>query len=125
MKLQYFNFLYIKRKFSHNIRGEIMRRLALIFAFICIFAMISMFINYGKGFKNEQVKIVNPQKIINEEYILKSQQNKLYLYKSNKLIKHYDISPATLPLTDQDNLRTGIRLSSYEEVLSIIEDFGS
>ena len=40
------------------------------------------------------------------------------------LVRLLDISVSLLPVTDQEALAAGISLSSWKEVLSLIEDFG-
>ena len=58
-----------------------------------------------------------------ESYILKSVNNVVGLYKNEQLIKVYEnISVNTLPLTDKDNLLSGIKLNSLDDVTAIIED---
>ncbi len=61
--------------------------------------------------------------ITHETYILKSVNNVVGLYKNEELINVYEnISINTLPLTDKDNLLSGIKLNSLDEVTAIIED---
>lgn len=58
-----------------------------------------------------------------ESYVLKSVNNVVGLYKNEQLIKVYEnISVNNLPLTDKDNLLSGIKLNSLDDVTAIIED---
>ncbi len=56
-------------------------------------------------------------------YILKSENDILALYKGKTFIRNYDLNTSTLPLTDQDNLKSGIFLEDMSAVISTIEDF--
>lgn len=94
-----------------------------LYAFVCLFAFLALLIQYNYTENKPNNHTQTAEKNNSSSYILKSEDNTLKLYKSNKVIKSYNISPSSLPLTDQDNLRTGIVLDTYEDVLSIIEDF--
>lgn len=107
----------------NNTCGDTMKRIVLIYALLCIFTLMIVLTQYNF---NSNVLPDNEVKILrnsSSDYVLRSENNKLQLYKANKKIKSFDISPAHLPLTDQDNLRSGIILESYDDVLKIIEDF--
>lgn len=71
--------------------------------------------------KLRQAEVENP---ITDNYTLISINNSVRLYRDDILIQIYDnINPNTLPLTDQDNLRSGIKLNSVKEAQELIEDF--
>lgn len=64
------------------------------------------------------------QKDISTNYTLININGTVRLYRDEILIEIYDnINPNSLPLTDQDNLRSGIRLNSVAEAQQLIEDF--
>lgn len=76
------------------------------------------------SFYNEKLNEVKIDQPVNTNYILISINNSVRLYRDDKLIQIYDnIKPSSLPLTDQDNLRSGIKLNSMNEVAALIEDF--
>lgn len=95
------------------------RRLT-VFVLISLLAFLMVFYGFYKE-KSQNSEISTP---IIEEYILKADNNVIRLYRGTKLIQIYDnVSVSSLPLTDQDNLRSGIRLKTMDEVTALIEDF--
>ncbi len=56
-------------------------------------------------------------------YVLKSENDILTLYKGERFVRCYDVNTTLLPLTDQDNLRSGIILPDMAAVISAVEDF--
>ncbi len=56
-------------------------------------------------------------------YVLKSENDVLTLYKGKKIVRCYDFNTTDLPLTDQDNLKSGIILENMDDVIATIEDF--
>lgn len=92
----------------------------LIFSLIALTAVTVLIINFYKT-KKYKLNYENPP--TEEYYVLKSEEKTLKLYKNNNLIETYNINPQILPLTDQDNLRTGIILYSMNEVRELLEDF--
>ncbi len=102
-----------------------MKRIIVAYFLVCSVILASLIIKIDYG-KNNQTEITKATpKDTKQEYILKSDGNTVKLYKAGKYIKTYNISPSSLPLTDQDNLRSGIILEDYSAVLSLIEDFDS
>ncbi|MBQ0083341.1 MAG: hypothetical protein KBS52_01045 [Clostridiales bacterium] len=100
-----------------------MKRMVCLYALLCIFSLMIVLAQYNSNKsvpENFDIKIAKSP--VNT-YVLRSDGEKLKLYKSDKIIKTYDITPSSLPLTDQDNLKSGIILENYDDVLKIIEDF--
>ncbi len=97
------------------------------FSILCITALATLLVIYSAENKliQNDVPDTSVTQTTQPEYILKSENNKISLYQDGNFIKSYDISPVSLPLTDQDNLRSGIKLKTYSDVISIIEDFSS
>lgn len=97
-----------------------MKRIYTLFALIVLCAVFLTVTNYLKG-QVENKQTVTPKE---STYILISEGDLVNLYYGDILIKSYDdIEPDVLPPTDRDNLRSGIILKNYDEVLSLIEDF--
>ncbi len=64
------------------------------------------------------------------EYMIQSENNNVYVYEIyengyREKIKLLDINPQFLRKTDRDNLKSGIKKSSYAEICSLIEDYSS
>ena len=97
-----------------------MKRNFILFALISICAVFLTVTNYLRGQIPEK-QMSAPQE---SNYILIAESNGVNLYFGDVLIKTYEeIVPEVLPPTDRDNLKSGIILKNYDEVLSIIEDF--
>ncbi|MBE6805803.1 MAG: hypothetical protein E7526_04720 [Ruminococcaceae bacterium] len=97
-----------------------MKRIYSIFALIAVCAVFLTISNY---FRDKAVeKSSTPPKPQN--YLLIAEQETVNLYYGDILLKTYDgIVADSLPATDRDNLKSGIILKSYDEVMSIVEDF--
>lgn len=100
-----------------------MRKFTNWFAIVCIFIIMIVLAQFCCPKQSVQTDNIKINSSADNSYILKSESGILKLYKSNKLIKTYNISDSSLPLTDRDNLKSGIKLKNYEDVLKIIEDF--
>lgn len=85
-----------------------------LFAVLCLFLLAVVLFDYYTD---------KTQKTTDEFYVLKSVNEVLTLYKGEKLVRCYDVDTNILPLTDQDNLKSGIVLPDLEAVSQIIEDF--
>lgn len=98
-----------------------MKKIYILFSLLCAFAIFITITSYYNG-KSYQETPETPQKT--ESFILRSEDNTVRLYQGEKLLKEYDnIVTSTLPLMDQDNLKSGIIIETYSEVMQIIEDF--
>ena len=63
-----------------------------------------------------------------EGYILRDCMGLVAVYgssKPNRTLTVTDIETASLPELDRQELETGIRVSTHEELLQLLEDFGS
>ena len=61
---------------------------------------------------------------MNDNYTLINIDGSVRLYREETLIQIFDnVNPFSLPLQDQDNLRSGIKVKSINEALQLIEDF--
>ncbi len=98
-----------------------MRKIYTIFALICLCAIFLTLTNYYKDYSNNYS--TKQPDITMETYVLKSNGESVNLYFGDSIIKTYQIPVSTLPETDRDNLKTGIVINSYEDALSLIEDF--
>lgn len=58
-------------------------------------------------------------------YVLREREGRVYVYTAGEPFMLTDINPAALPSVDRDKLRQGIAAADKEELLSLIEDFGS
>ncbi len=97
-----------------------MKRIYTLFALITLCAVFLTVTNYLRG------QAANKQSPAPQEsnYVLIAESSGVNLYFGDVLVKTYDgIEPDVLPPTDRDNLKSGIILKNYDEVLSIIEDF--
>ncbi len=96
--------------------GDIMRKKYTLFALLVLMTFSLLLIRYyteGKTVKqNEEIK-----------YTLIYQNDGVSLYHGERYVRSYDITVSALPLTDQDNLKSGIILENMDEVNRIIEDF--
>ncbi len=98
----------------------ILKRKYTIFALLCLIVILLLIYRYFSE-KMSQAEIKNS---VNNNYTLISINNSVRLYRDDILIQIYDnINPNALPLTDQDNLRSGIKLNSVNEAQQLIEDF--
>ena len=94
-----------------------MKRIYTLFASIILCALFLTITNHYKA-KN----LTNSPK--SEKYVLIAEDDLVNLYYGEILLKTYDtIVPDSLPPTDRDNIKSGIILDDYNEVMSIIEDF--
>lgn len=58
------------------------------------------------------------------EYILRYENGQVSLFENGKLSESFEgISFDELPFVDRESLKDGIKKSSYEEILSLVEDF--
>ncbi len=97
-----------------------MKRKYTLFALIVLFVLLILFYRFYK----EKITERETQKNLNNNYVLININGSVQLYRDDILIQIYDnINPNSLPLTDQDNLRSGIKLKSIEEAQQLIEDF--
>lgn len=104
-----------------NIIGDFMRKYT-IFALICLFTLLLLLAFYYNNKEKDSQHI--PQEPISQTYTLIFENGTVNLYKNNQLLKRYEnISFDSLPLTDRDNLSSGINLKTMEDVMQIIEDF--
>ncbi len=89
---------------------------------VCIFAFLLLITRYNR---DKITNILNEENTANKHsYILKTVNGTVGLYDNNELIRIYEnIVISNLPLMDIDNLNTGIKLDSIEDVNKIIEDF--
>lgn len=67
---------------------------------------------------------------ITHGYIVKNDNGYITVYVDNGeqtpvIYKKYDIAVSTLPLTDREELETGIKKETLSDVLELIEDFSS
>lgn len=91
-----------------------------IFSLIVLIVLLILFYRIYSEKINEREN----QKIINNNYTLININGSVRLYRDDILIQIYDnINPNSLPLTDQDNLKSGIKLESISEAQQLIEDF--
>lgn len=58
-------------------------------------------------------------------YVLKEQEGRVYVYTAGAPFMLTDIDPSGLPAVDRDKLRKGISAGGRDELLALIEDFGS
>ena len=58
------------------------------------------------------------------EYVLRYEKGVVSLFENGELKESFDhINYDVLPFADRENLKTGIIKSSYDEILSLVEDF--
>ena len=97
-----------------------MKRKYTIFALIVLFTLMILFYR----FYTEKITERETQKNISNNYPLINLNGSVRLYRDDILIQIYDnINPNSLPLTDRDNLNSGIKLKSVAEAQQLIEDF--
>lgn len=59
-----------------------------------------------------------------KEYILRYENGQVSLFENGELSQSFEgISFDDLPYVDRQSLKDGIKISSYEEALSLVEDF--
>ena len=98
-----------------------MRKLYIIYSLVCVLLILLTTKNY---FKDKTFERENAQQIPQKRYILISEGENVRLYFGEQLIREYpDIAPSSLPLMDQDNLKSGMIFENYTDVSKIIEDF--
>lgn len=110
------------RHFGKNITGDFMRKYT-IFALICLCTLLILFTFYynDKNKSNQNNNTPNENEYV---YTLISEDGTVNLYKGTEFVKNYsNIIVTDLPLTDRDNLISGIKLKTMDEVMRIIEDF--
>ncbi len=97
-----------------------MRKLYSLFAIICLTAFLFVVYDYYNKKNNTNYAKEQPKLY----YTLIEVDNAVNLYYGNEFIKRYpSIVVSTLPLTDRDNLKSGMHFESFDEVTQIIEDF--
>lgn len=97
-----------------------MKRKYTIFALIClIFLLILIYRFYSEKINNAHII-----REMNDNYTLINIDGSVRLYRDETLIQIFDtVNPYSLPLQDQDNLKSGIKIKSVEEAMQLIEDF--
>ncbi len=99
-----------------------MKKIYTLFALIALCALFLTLSNYYRDY-SENSAITNPS-MQKDTFLLISENETVKLYQGEILLKTYEnIVPSVLPAIDRDNLKSGIILESYEDVLSLIEDF--
>ncbi len=97
-----------------------MRRKYTIFALIVLFVLLILIYRFYTE-KLEDARITKPA---TDNYTLINIGGRVHLYRDDILIQIYDnVNPFSLPLQDQDNLKSGIKIKSIEEAAQLIEDF--
>lgn len=97
-----------------------MRRKYTIFALISLFLLLILVYR----FYSEKINNAHLNREINNNYTLINIDGSVRLYRDDTLIQIFDtVNPYSLPLQDQDNLKSGIKLKSVEEAIQLIEDF--
>ncbi len=97
-----------------------MRRKYSIFALIILFTLLILMYR----FYSEKIKETERKEQISDNYTLINIDGVVQLYRDDILVQIYDtVNPYTLPLQDQDNLKSGIKVKSVEEAAQLIEDF--
>ncbi len=66
-----------------------------------------------------------PAAQVSDGYILTASEGTLGLYRDGELILRTDIPLASLRQVDRVQVEAGIRLSTFEEALMLLEDFGA
>lgn len=97
-----------------NSNGDFMYKKYTLFAVLCLFLLAVVLFDYYHD---------KTQNTTDEYYVLKSVDDVLTLYKGERFVRCYDVDTNVLPLTDQDNLKSGIILPDMAAVTQIIEDF--
>lgn len=91
---------------------------------IVITALTMLFVLFFSQNKNKEEIINNENHTITEDiYLVKAEENFVFLYKNNKPIKKYDIDIQLLPGSDIKRLTEGIRVSSEHEADRLAEDY--
>lgn len=97
-----------------------MRRKYTIFALIVLLTLLILIYR----FYSEKIKEAEKKERITDNYILINIDGVVHLFRDDIIIQVYDtVNPYTLPLQDQDNLKSGIKVKSVEEAAQLIEDF--
>ena len=97
-----------------------MRRKYTVFALICLFILLILVYR----FYSEKINNAHLNREMNDNYTLINIDGSVRLYREETLIQIFDnVNPFSLPLQDQDNLRSGIKVKSINEALQLIEDF--
>ena len=59
-----------------------------------------------------------------DEYILRYENGRVSLFENGQFSESFEgINFDELPFVDRESLKAGIKMSSYEEILSMVEDF--
>jgi len=67
-----------------------------------------------------------PVDVLYHQFCMRESNGKIAIYTSDGyLVKILDVQVVTLPEADQSALREGISVSSWREVLALIQDFGA
>ena len=76
--------------------------------------------------ENTEVDNSIPTDVLYHTFCMREANGKIAIYTSDGyLVKTLDLPVATLPKADQSALREGISVSSWREVLALIQDFGA
>ncbi len=103
---------------AKNNLGDYMRKFKLLYFIACFAAILSVTCSYYNG------KINSLKTNSYSGYTLRIKNNTVCLFKGDEIIEQYDtIDYTSLPLTDIDNLKSGIKVESIEKVYELIEDF--
>ena len=97
--------------------GDFMYKKYTFFAVLICFSICSVLLDH---YTENILKTKNDN---TSYYVLKSENDVLTLYKGKKFVRCYDFNTTDLPLTDQDNLKSGIILENMDDVMATIEDF--
>ncbi len=89
-----------------------------------LFAVLTLFVLCCVLYKYyTDITVTTPKSYVNNEYVLKEENEIVSLYHNGKYVRSYDIDTSALPKIDRDNLKSGIKLKDMASVNSLIEDF--
>ena len=98
-----------------------MKKIYILFSLIGLCAIFMTITNFFNSQANNKTLDTPPEQ---NHYLLIEENDAVNLYYGDVLVKTYkDIIVDALPITDRDNIKSGIILKNYDDVLSIIEDF--
>ena len=98
-----------------------MKKIYILFSLIGLCAIFMTITNFFNSQANNKTLAIPPEQ---NHYLLIEENDAVNLYYGDVLVKTYkDIIVDALPITDRDNIKSGIILKNYDDVLSIIEDF--
>lgn len=98
-----------------------MKKIYILFSLIGLCAIFMTITNFFNSQANNKTLATPPEQ---NHYLLIEENDAVNLYYGDVLVKTYkDIIVDALPITDRDNIKSGIILKNYDDVLSIIEDF--